>query len=188
MPNEPQFVTCHCQHCDGHIEFDGSDFQKGETRSVECPFCKLETKIFMPVQSNEPKPSPIAATPPKPNPPATKSSSSQKELFSIKITSRSAAVFFAITTFCLASILVWEHLPNRSNPVSGNQPVSQHKILGSDTIAVWWGGDINRVRLDEANFERNGGVFYVRLKNTGRLVGQVSGAEAEKVQAYLSGN
>jgi hypothetical protein len=50
------FVICRCQHCDGHIEFDASDFAKGETRTVECPHCKLETLIFVPVA---PKPSPV---------------------------------------------------------------------------------------------------------------------------------
>jgi hypothetical protein len=48
-PNEPlRFVTCPCQHCDGHIEFDASDFTKDETRTVECPHCHLETVIFVP--------------------------------------------------------------------------------------------------------------------------------------------
>lgn len=43
-----KFVTCRCQHCDGRIEFDASDFAKGEVRQIECPFCKLETAIFIP--------------------------------------------------------------------------------------------------------------------------------------------
>src|ERR1017187_28238 len=42
-----QFVTCHCEHCDGGIEFDASDFEKGETRTIECPHCHLETIIFV---------------------------------------------------------------------------------------------------------------------------------------------
>ncbi len=44
----PYFVTCRCQHCDGGIEFDASEFQKGETRNVECPHCHLETGLFVP--------------------------------------------------------------------------------------------------------------------------------------------
>lgn len=106
--NQSKFVVCRCQNCDGHIEFDGSDFQKGETRSVECPFCKLETKIFLPVRSNDLKPTQVTTSPLRPKPPAAKPSSSQKELFSLKITNRAAAVFFALTTLCLALILARE--------------------------------------------------------------------------------
>ena len=53
MSNESQsrFVTCRCQHCDGHIEFDAS--RAGE--SVACPHCGLETKLFVPqVPSGQP--------------------------------------------------------------------------------------------------------------------------------------
>ncbi len=50
----PRYVTCRCQHCDGHIEFDASDFGTRETRMVECPHCKLETVIFIPQQKAPP--------------------------------------------------------------------------------------------------------------------------------------
>ena len=46
----PNYVTCHCQHCDGGIEFDASGFEEGETRTVECPHCHVETIIFVPEQ------------------------------------------------------------------------------------------------------------------------------------------
>jgi hypothetical protein len=53
-PSEsPRFVTCRCQHCDGNIEFDACDFDKGETRNAECPHCHLETVLFIP-QSKPP--------------------------------------------------------------------------------------------------------------------------------------
>jgi Holliday junction DNA helicase RuvB len=42
-----QFAICQCQHCDGHIEFDASDFAKDETRTAECPHCHKETSIFV---------------------------------------------------------------------------------------------------------------------------------------------
>jgi hypothetical protein len=45
-----RFVTCHCQHCNGAIEFDATDFAKGETRAAECPHCRLETILFVPPQ------------------------------------------------------------------------------------------------------------------------------------------
>ena len=48
MPTELQFVTCPCQVCNGNIEFDPSDFGDGETRTVECPLCKMETVLFVP--------------------------------------------------------------------------------------------------------------------------------------------
>jgi len=48
--SEPPYVTCRCQHCDKGIEFDSSDFEKGETRMVECPHCHFETTIFVPGQ------------------------------------------------------------------------------------------------------------------------------------------
>jgi hypothetical protein len=85
--NKSKFVTCQCQHCEGHIEFDGSDFQKGETRKAECPHCHLETVISVPKQRV---------------PPVIQ--------FRINFSSRTTAIFFAVTTFCLASILIWEHL------------------------------------------------------------------------------
>jgi hypothetical protein len=50
----PRFVTCPCQYCNGGIEFDAASFAKGETRTVECPHCKLETLIFVPHQKAPP--------------------------------------------------------------------------------------------------------------------------------------
>lgn len=42
------YVTCPCQYCSSHIEFDASDFGPSETRAVECPHCHMETIIFVP--------------------------------------------------------------------------------------------------------------------------------------------
>jgi len=85
-PNEPpRYVTCPCQLCSGHIEFDASGFAKDETRAAECPHCHLETIIFVPVTPQDTKPKPIAN--PIPNTPATKPSS-QVELFYYKIADR----------------------------------------------------------------------------------------------------
>lgn len=52
----PHYVTCRCQHCDKGIEFDASDFDKGETRALECPHCHLETTLFVPQSPPIPKP------------------------------------------------------------------------------------------------------------------------------------
>jgi hypothetical protein len=85
-PNEPpRYVTCPCQHCSGHIEFDASGFAKDETRAAECPHCNLETIIFVPVATSQ-DPKPIANT--IPNTSTTKQSSSQVELFYYKIADR----------------------------------------------------------------------------------------------------
>jgi hypothetical protein len=48
------YVTCRCQFCDKGIEFDASTFEKGETRTVPCPHCGLETIIFVPEQKVPP--------------------------------------------------------------------------------------------------------------------------------------
>jgi|SRR5450432_3172392 putative phage-type endonuclease len=44
----PRYVTCQCRHCDEHIEFDENAFTE-ENSIVPCPFCGLETKIFIPI-------------------------------------------------------------------------------------------------------------------------------------------
>jgi uncharacterized protein HemX len=94
-------AKCSCQYCNGHIAFESSE----AGRAVACPHCGMETMLFVPVQTNAPKPKQITTTPSKPNPPAANPSPGQKELFSIKVTSRAAVVFFALTTLCLALIL-----------------------------------------------------------------------------------
>lgn len=212
MSNE---AKCSCQFCNGHIAFDA--VMVGQV--VVCPHCGMETKLFTPPLQKQALPPPL-----KSQAQAVKAAvpkTSIIKLPSIKLlSSQTLAIFFMFTTFCLASVLFWEHQANPVTSVSKSQTSSDQKehfqnptgaketknenqssfksspaatkeapkIQGSDTITVWWGNEnINRVRLDEANFERNGGVFYVRLKSTGKLVGQVSGAEAEKVQAYLYG-
>jgi DNA segregation ATPase FtsK/SpoIIIE-like protein len=42
------------RYCDKGIEFDASTFDKGETRTVPCPHCGLETIIFVPEQKVPP--------------------------------------------------------------------------------------------------------------------------------------
>ena len=64
MPTELQFVTCPCQVYNGNIEFDPSDFESGETRTVECPHCKMETILFVPpAEVSKPPVLPPALTP-----------------------------------------------------------------------------------------------------------------------------
>src|ERR1700739_2566670 len=52
--NEPRFVTCPCQHCNGGIEFDANEFDVDEIREVECPHCHSGTIVFTPVLSTNP--------------------------------------------------------------------------------------------------------------------------------------
>jgi len=53
--NSPNYITCSCQHCNGHIKFDANLLRLGETRSIECPHCHLETTIFNRPQDPTPK-------------------------------------------------------------------------------------------------------------------------------------
>jgi hypothetical protein len=48
---QPRFVTCRCQHCDAHIEFDASGLEEGDTATVNCPHCQVETTLFIPQTS-----------------------------------------------------------------------------------------------------------------------------------------
>jgi hypothetical protein len=38
-------VTCSCQHCGGHIEFESADFEPGT--SFECPHCTKQTLLYV---------------------------------------------------------------------------------------------------------------------------------------------
>jgi len=47
----PNYVTCPCQHCSGNIEFDANQLDAAsENTTVLCPYCGLETIIFVPEQ------------------------------------------------------------------------------------------------------------------------------------------
>ena len=43
----PHYVTCRCQRCDGHIEFNANEFAE-ENSIVPCPHCGAETKLYLP--------------------------------------------------------------------------------------------------------------------------------------------
>lgn len=60
----PKLVTCRCQHCDTHIEFDASGFDEGETASVNCPNCQMDTVIYVPVSppQNPPDTKPLRSS------------------------------------------------------------------------------------------------------------------------------
>ncbi len=48
---QPCFVTCRCQHCDAHIEFDASGLEEGDTATVNCPHCQVDTTLLIPQTS-----------------------------------------------------------------------------------------------------------------------------------------
>jgi Holliday junction DNA helicase RuvB len=54
----PRYVTCGCAHCGGNIEFDANGLPEGETRTVPCPHCGLETVLFVTDQKGVPPPIP----------------------------------------------------------------------------------------------------------------------------------
>ena len=56
--NQPRFVTCRCQHCNGHIEFDANGFREGETASFKCPHCQMDTVCIVPPIASSPNPPP----------------------------------------------------------------------------------------------------------------------------------
>lgn len=69
---EPKFVTCRCKTCDGHIEFDSASFFDGETRETQCPFCGIDTPLYVPTILIEPSGAEARVeVPPRPAPAPT---------------------------------------------------------------------------------------------------------------------
>jgi hypothetical protein len=64
-----RYVTCRCQHCGGHIEFDANELNGAEMAKVECPHCHLKTPIFAGKASFPP---PVQNLPDVLNPPPVK--------------------------------------------------------------------------------------------------------------------
>ena len=81
VKNDLDYVMSSCQHCSGHIKFRKKDLAPGESRTVECPHCKLETLIYRP-KDEGPKPE---SPKPTQKEPAGKSSSAF-ELFLFQLT------------------------------------------------------------------------------------------------------
>lgn len=52
----PNYVRCFCQQCGQPIEFDGSQFEEREMRTVSCPHCGKEAVLFIPQPEAEPVP------------------------------------------------------------------------------------------------------------------------------------
>ncbi len=52
MP-DPEFVSCPCNHCGGHIEFSARDLTM-ENRNVTCPHCAATTTLSVPGAASRP--------------------------------------------------------------------------------------------------------------------------------------
>ena len=62
---QPRLAACPCELCNGHIQFDATDFSKGERRNATCPHCGEETQLYVPQSpAGIPLPSPPSPIPP----------------------------------------------------------------------------------------------------------------------------
>jgi hypothetical protein len=124
-PNEqPNYVTCSCQHCNGHIKFGADQLRKGETRRIECPHCHLETIIFHPHTDGKDSPSAEKINPARGearshNPKGIQPNSTKTELFVFGIVRfgiLTSAMLVLIAFFIAAGLAVSTWLPE--NPKS----------------------------------------------------------------------
>ena len=102
--NSPNYITCSCQHCNGHIKFDANHLRSGESRRVECPHCHLETIIFnKPSYSNDASPAGSSKTIS-----IEKFKSSKIELFLFELTRFPTVVgaILVLVAFIIATILI----------------------------------------------------------------------------------
>lgn len=135
--SEPKstFVTCPCQNCSNHIEFDASEFDEGETRTIECPHCKSETVIFVPQKPKPPStPAPAMPLPTNPPPPPnqgeTRKGSGKSERY-LDYLDKEMTIMGVLSTFCLAiPSLFFERV------ISADQNSIAHDFLA----ALWHGG------------------------------------------------
>ena len=69
---QPEFVTCLCRSCSGQIEFELALFDPEAPAVITCPYCGVETQLYMPsplagnptVQTPSPVPTPTGFFPP----------------------------------------------------------------------------------------------------------------------------
>ena len=110
--NSPNYTTCACQNCNGHIKFDANDLKKGETRRIECPHCHLETVIFnKPEEKNTTPSADINKTSPQ-----RKANSSKIELFFFELTRfpTVTGAFIVLAALAVSVILLIQtRLPDR---------------------------------------------------------------------------
>lgn|ERR1035437_372053 len=145
--SQTNYVTCKCQNCNGVIEFDASNFAKGETRTVECPHCHLETIIFAHL-SSAPSPSPT-------NKPAPRSKKIPSPLTAIVLwaitailllvglvlvfaSSDSAGVVLCIATcFVIAAVIATGVYQNQKYRHNYMPPVPKWICANCGTLLTW---------------------------------------------------
>lgn len=111
--DQPNYITCACQNCNGHIKFDANELKIGETRKIECPHCHLETLIFR-------KPSttiaPSLVESGQTNSSEKKSKSSKIELFLFELTrfpTIAGAILVLLGFIITAFLVIQTRLPEK---------------------------------------------------------------------------
>jgi hypothetical protein len=61
----PNLVTCPCQNCNGHIQFDPATLSD-ENNKIACPHCSLETILFVPPPPKAKMGTILSVPPPRP--------------------------------------------------------------------------------------------------------------------------
>jgi hypothetical protein len=141
-PNQqPNYVTCPCQHCSGHIKFNANELRKGETRTVECPHCRLETVLFDPnknLGSQKEKTQQIKLPQNQNSQKVKKSSGFELFLFQLTRSFTIAGALLAVIAFAITIILLLQTFqpekPQKIRPVSYEDiaPVANSEASLSD--------------------------------------------------------
>jgi hypothetical protein len=61
----PSLVTCPCQNCNGHIQFDPATLS-AENNTIACPHCGMETILFVPPPTDAKMQTILSPAPPSP--------------------------------------------------------------------------------------------------------------------------
>jgi hypothetical protein len=121
QPDDQQNYTCPCQNCGGHIKFDSTLLRKGETRTVECPHCHLDTVLFLRDKDDDPLPTKHKTfTYEKLNLSKHKGAITRFELFVLQLTRILTLVGAALLVTALALIalvFVWTLIPKSSSKI-----------------------------------------------------------------------
>lgn len=111
--SDPNYITCACQNCNGHIKFGADQLKPGETRRIECPHCHLETLIF---NKSSATGIPAAPEPPKTGGKGNIRKSSRVELFLFELTRIplvAGAIFVLLALIIVAIVAAPALLPER---------------------------------------------------------------------------
>jgi hypothetical protein len=132
QPNDHSNYTCSCQQCGGHIKFESNQLRKGETRTVECPHCHLDTILFVREKADEP-PKAKAETHSnlRQHQSDQKGATAKFELFVLQLTRILTLVGAALVICVLAItvvIFIWSLLPKSPESLHKFDSVSYEQI------------------------------------------------------------